>query len=344
MFAQGSAWPPNTMLTSCWRGVAYSNASFRVVFRSSRFLGFLRVGVEPEVGDLAAVLGHHGRVRRVLECVGDGVRHLVDEVEIALLEGGDHRGRVGVVGHRHRFGVRFGAVEVGVGLEHGGAFFLELGDRVRPARHGRQVLVGEVRLAAPCRCSPVYLSHTCLGRMNSCSRLASTGHRLAVGDHQRVGIGRFGLLDSQQRACVVGGGTGLVLERGLDRPHGVGGGQRHLVRPLAAGDQVECPGQPVGAGCPALRPVALELQPRAVLHQLGVFHDEGVIGLGVDRRERVERVDVVGAADLQDVARPGSGGCAATAAARGDRKCQPKHQPGQGAPWGRPGGALEHRR
>ncbi len=47
MFAHGCAYPRNTTLVICCRGVAYSSASFTVGFRSSRFFGLSGFELKP---------------------------------------------------------------------------------------------------------------------------------------------------------------------------------------------------------------------------------------------------------------------------------------------------------
>ena len=218
-----------------------------------------------------------------------------------------------------------GPVEVRVGLEDGRALLLELGDRVGAARHHRQVLLGVERLHVLAVVAGVLRPDVLGHEVELLEVRERRGHRLLVGQHQRVGVGRGDLLEAGQLAGQVGGGAVLVLEDGVDPPHRVLGRQRHAVAPLAARLEVERPGEAVLRLLPARGPVGGDLEARAVLDELRVDHRERVRGLRLVGQQRVQGVDVVGRADPQDrvlaaAARARAAAAAAAAAADGGQQ------------------------
>ena len=290
---------------------------------SSRFFVLSRVGVPRDVGGLGARHDVQVQVRLLLDVVDRLERHLVDPLQRALLEVGDHRVRVRVELEHDGVGVRRGAVVVRVRPEHDLALLLVALDRVGAAGDERvQVLLRCVGLepgaVAADQRLPLVLGHD-EQRLQLLKRVA---HRPVVVNHERRRVGRLGVLDVRH-----GGGRHrrrpvLVLDDRVDRPRRVLGGHRLAVRPLGVRLELERPVLAVGRGRPRIGPVADDDQlvrvalRLAVLHQLRIDHDHGVVRLRLDVVEGIERVDVVGRADGQDAALVGAASGFAAAAAR----------------------------
>ena len=260
----------------CLRGVAYSSACLTFGLSSSRFFGFFGLELKPRFGHLAARRLVERDSRAALERAGHGVGQVVDEVEVAGLEVGDHRGGVRVVRERHgrRLGLR--PVEVRVGLEDRRALGLELADRVRAARDHREFLLREVRLEAGALRSDMLLPDVPGQHVELLEVRERRRDRVGVFEHELGGVRRRCALDAVELAGQKRGRARGVLELGVDRPDRVRGGERDAVRPFASAAQLERPGEAVGRMRPARCPVALQFEPRAVLHELRVQHPERV--------------------------------------------------------------------
>ena len=228
-------------------------------------------------------------------------RHLLDEVELAALEGGEERVLVLEVLVADRVGVRLGAVVAGVLLEDRRALAVELGDDVRARADDREVVLG-VELLETLAVGADVLLPDVLGEDEELLELREhVADRRRVLDHERLRVGRGERLHVGEEGREDRGRPVRVLEHGLARPHRVLGGERRSVRPLA-GLQVEGPREPVLGRLPALGPVALPLELGAVLDEQRVLDDEGLVRLGVEGDEGVDGVDLAGRADAEDAA------------------------------------------
>ena len=255
-----------------------------------------------------------------------GVWHLVDGVDGAALQVGDHRVGVGVVDQAHRLDVRRRAPVARVGLEHGRALLRVLGDLEGSAGYQRQVVLGPEGLQVLAVAAHV-LAPDVLGqdvqRRDVRQHQVRVDRRVVVEDHLVGAVGGY-VADVGDGAGHVGGRVRLVLDDRVRRPGHVGRGQRLAVRPLAAGVQRVGIGLEVRAMRPGRGVAALVGgQVGRQLHQLGVHLEVGRNGLGLDVVERVQRVDVVGRADREHATLLNSSaasGRAAAASAAGGQK------------------------
>ena len=269
-------------------------------------LVLVRVRVPRDVRRLRARDLLDDDVRVLLEDVDRVERHLVDPVDLARLHVRDHRVRVRVVGERDRLDVRLVGPVVRVRDEDGRPLLLVLLQGERAARdHRREVVLGRVGLQ-PLPVADGELAPDVLGDDEELLELGQhvPDRRLVVEDDGRR-VGRLSALQVCERGSHDSRRAARVLGRRVRRPGDVLGGEGLPVRPLRPGLEMERPVLPVGRGVPGVGEVADDdVLPvlEVVLDELGVEHDEGVEGLGLDVMERVERVDVVDRPDSQDAA------------------------------------------
>ena len=175
----------------------------------------------------------------------DGVeRHLVDPVEVALLELGDHRVGVREVRERDRLGVGRLAVVALPRDEDGRALLLVLLDRVGAGRDDRQVLLRVVGLEA----LAVRADERLPDVLREDEELLELGEDVAdrgvVVDDERVVVGRLGVLHVGERGRGDRRRPVRVLERRVDRPGGVArrsaACRRTTFRPASGGRSSPC--------------------------------------------------------------------------------------------------------
>ncbi len=161
-------------------------------------------------------------------------RDLVDPVEVALTQLGDHRVRVGEV--RERDGLGVGRLPV-VPLprdEDRRALLLVLLDRVGACRDDGQVLLRMERLQV----LPVGAHQRLPDVLRDDEQLLQLGEHVpdrgVVVDHERVLVRRLRARHMPERGRRHRGRPGRELDDGVDGPGGVVGRERRLVRPRTA--------------------------------------------------------------------------------------------------------------
>ena len=238
----------------CSRSTHMESAFFTCGSRSSRFFGlrgfeFQVMLVVSAPGTLFTTMS--SSFSRTLD---GGERHLVDPVEVALQELGDHRVGVREVRERDRLGVRRRPVEALPGQEDGRALLLVLLDRVRAARDDRQVLL-RVEGLEPLA---VRADERLPDVLREDEELLELGEHVAdrgvVVDDERVVVRRLRVLHVRERGRGDRRRPVRVLERGVDRPRGIGCRERRSVRPGSARLQVEGPVLAVRGRLPATPP------------------------------------------------------------------------------------------
>ena len=232
-------------------------------------------------------------------------RDLVDPVEIALTQLGDHRVGVGEVRERDGLGVGRLLVVPLPRDEDRRALLLVLLDRVGACRDDGQVLLRMERLQV----LPVGADERLPDVLRDDEQLLQLGEHVAdrsvVVDHERVLVRRLRAHHMPERGRRHRGRPGRELDDGVDRPGGIVGRERRPVRPRPAGLEAERPVLAVRRGLPGRGPVSLDdeaVVARRVLNELRVDHQHRLVGLRLDVVEGVERVDVVDRAHAEDSA------------------------------------------
>ncbi len=316
---------------------------------------FPRIRVPGDVRGLGAGNLVQNDVVVLLEDVDRVERHLVDPVDVPVLQVGDDGVRVRVVRERDGLGIRRRAVVVRVGDEDRRSLLLPLLHRVRPARDHRQVLLGVVRPEPFPIGSSERLPDVARKNPELLELVEHVAHGRLVVEHDGRVVDGVRARHVGERSRHSGRRPVLVLDGRVDRPGSVVGGHRRAVGPLRARLQVEGPVLPVGRSLPGVGPVADDLEALVrvvVLHELGEDHDHGISGLRLDPVERVQRVDVADRSDPEDPARldgsPARFGRLrvtrrSTRGSRGVRRCLPARVSSATAPGGRDRDDKSHR-
>ena len=280
-------------------------------------IGLLRVRIEANVdhvGDGFAANLHAG-IR--LELLDEGDGHLVHRVDLACLEGADHRIRVLVDGDPDRVEVRLRTVVARVALQKSGALLVialdEEGAAADEFAFGLHVPLLELFAVVA-----EMLLEDVLGqdveRLEVGERI---GHRGGVGDLERAVVDCLkarGVVDVARHQT--GRDVG-VLEDGVASPLRVFGCQWRAVRPLARLD-LERVDLAVGRDRPRFGPVADELEVLVVLDERRVRLLKDDVGDLVRANEGIDAIRRVGVADAEDAAfLDGSGSVARAAVAGG---------------------------
>ena len=105
------------------------------------------------------------------------------------------------------------------------------------------------------------------------------------------GVRGVGARDVRDQARIVRRACSLVFDVGVDRPGGVGSGQRLAVGPLRVRHRPERPRLAAVRDLPGAREERCEVKVLVVLHQHGIDVFEGAVGVLVERDVRIERID-----------------------------------------------------